>query len=132
MKDRIILHVDMDAFFASVEQAADPSLKGKPVMVCGGLESRTVVAAASYEARRYGVRSAMPLAIARMKCPNGVFIEGDPEKYIYTSLRLNDIFREFAPVVEEFSIDESFLEVTDVAERQGGAAEIGMQIKRRV
>ncbi|HUS58823.1 MAG TPA: DNA polymerase IV [Planctomycetota bacterium] len=132
MKNRIIMHVDMDAFFASVEQAADPSLKGKPVMVCGGLESRTVVAAASYEARKFGVRAAMPLAIARMKCPNGVFIEGDPEKYIYTSLRLNDIFREFSPIVEEYSIDESFLDVTDVAGRFGGPAEIAKKIKQRV
>jgi len=132
MKNRIIMHVDMDAFFASVEQAADPSLKGKPVMVCGGLESRTVVAAASYEARKFGVRAAMPLAIARMKCPNGVFIEGDPEKYIYTSLRLNDIFREFSPIVEEYSIDESFLDVTDVADRFGGPVEIAKKIKQRV
>jgi len=132
MKDRIIIHVDMDAFFASVEQAADPTLRGKPVLVCGGLDTRTVVAAASYEARKYGVHAAMPLAIARLKCPNGVFIEGDPEKYIYTSIRLNDLFREFTPIVEEFSIDESFLDVTDVADRYGGPMEMGRQIKQRV
>ena len=132
MKDRIIIHVDMDAFFASVEQAADPTLRGKPVLVCGGLDTRTVVAAASYEARKYGVHAAMPLAIARIKCPNGIFIEGDPEKYIYTSIRLNDLFREFTPIVEEFSIDESFLDVTDVADRYGGPIEMGRQIKERV
>ncbi|HUW33464.1 MAG TPA: DNA polymerase IV [Planctomycetota bacterium] len=132
MKDRIIIHVDMDAFFASVEQAADPSLRGKPVLVCGGLDTRTVVAAASYEARKYDVHAAMPLAVARLKCPNGVFIEGDPEKYIYTSIRLNDLFREFTPIVEEFSIDESFLDVTDVADRYGGPMEMGRQIKQRV
>jgi len=129
---RIIIHVDMDAFFASVEQAADPSLRGKPVLVCGGLDTRTVVAAASYEARKYGVHAAMPLAIARIKCPNGIFIEGDPEKYIYTSIRLNGLFREFTPIVEEFSIDESFLDVTDVADRYGGAMEMGRQIKQRI
>ena len=132
MQARIIIHVDMDAFFASVEQAADPSLRGKPVLVCGGLDTRTVVAAASYEARKYGVHAAMPLAIARIKCPNGIFIEGDPEKYIYTSIRLNGLFREFTPIVEEFSIDESFLDVTDVADRYGGAMEMGRQIKQRI
>ena len=132
MRERIILHIDMDAFFASVEEKADPSLEGKPVMVCGGLESRTVVAAASYEARRYGVRAGMPLAVARVKCPDGIFIEGDPEKYIYTSIRLNDLYREFTPVVEEFSIDESFLDVTDVAERYGGARELARRLKARV
>jgi len=131
-QDRIIIHIDMDAFFASIEQKTDPSLEGKPVMVCGGLESRTVVAAASYEAREYGVHAGMPLAVARVKCPGGIFIEGDPQKYIYTSIRLNDIYREFTPIVEEFSIDESFLDVTDVAERYGGAAELARQIKARV
>jgi len=132
MRERIILHIDMDAFFASVEEKADPSLEGKPVMVCGGLESRTVVAAASYEARRYGVRAGMPLSVARVKCPDGIFIEGDPEKYIYTSIRLNDLYREFTPAVEEFSIDESFLDVTDVAERYGGARELARRLKARV
>jgi len=131
-EERVILHVDMDAFFASVEQRADPSLAGKPVMVCGGLESRTVVAAASYEARKYGVHAGMPLAVARMKCPDGVFIEGDPHKYVYTSIRINEIFREFCPRVEEFSIDESFLDATDVAERYGGPVEMGRQIKQRI
>jgi len=131
-QDRIIIHVDMDAFFASVEQKTDPSLEGKPVMVCGGLESRTVVAAASYEAREYGIHAGMPLAVARVKCPNGIFIEGDPQKYIYTSIRLNDLYREFTPIVEEFSIDESFLDVTDVAERYGGTVEMAGQIKSKV
>lgn len=133
MKDeRVILHVDMDAFFASVEQRADPSLAGKPVMVCGGLESRTVVAAASYEAREYGVHAGMPLAVARVKCPDGIFIEGDPHKYVYTSIRINEIFREFCPRVEEFSIDESFLDATDIAERYGGPVEMARQIKQRI
>ena len=131
-RDRIILHADMDAFFAAVEQKADPSLQGKPVMVCGGLETRTVVAAASYEARKYGVHAGMPLAVARVKCPDGIFIEGDPQKYIYTSIRLNDLYREFTQIVEEFSIDESFLDITDVAQRYGGPVELARQLKAKV
>jgi len=131
-RERVIFHIDMDAFFASIEQKADPSLQGKPVMVCGGLQSRTVVAAASYEAREYGVHSAMPLSEARMRCPDGIFIEGDPQKYIYTSMRLNDLYREFTQVVEEFSIDESFLDVTDVVDRYDGPEAMARQIKARV
>ena len=132
MKDRTIIHIDMDAFFASVEQKVDPSLRGKPVMVCGGLNTRTVVAAASYEAREYGVHAGMSLAVARVKCPGGIFIEGDPQKYIYTSIRLNDVYREFTHLVEEFSIDESFLDVADVADRYGGVVELARQLKARV
>ena len=132
MKDRTIIHIDMDAFFASVEQKVDPSLRGKPVMVCGGLNTRTVVAAASYEAREYGVHAGMSLAVARVKCPGGIFIEGDPQKYIYTSIRLNDLYREFTHLVEEFSIDESFLDVADVADRYGGVVELARQLKARV
>lgn len=132
MKDRTIIHIDMDAFFASVEQKVDPSLQGQPVMVCGGLKSRTVVAAASYEAREYGVHAGMSLAVARVKCPDGIFIEGDPQKYIYTSIRLNDLYREFTHLVEEFSIDESFLDVADVADRYGGVVELARQLKAKV
>lgn len=131
-RERVIFHIDMDAFFASVEQKADPSLKGKPVMVCGGLQSRTVVAAASYEAREYGVHSAMPLSEARMRCPDGVFIEGDPQKYVYTSMRLNDLYGEFTEIVEEFSIDESFLDVTDVVDRYDSPVEMARRLKARV
>ena len=131
MAERIILHIDMDAFFASVEQRCDPNLAGKPVMVAGGLESRTVVAAATYEARKFGVRSGTPLTIARLKCPQGIFIEGDPQKYIYTSLRLLEICKEFTPLVEHYSIDESFLDITDTAERFGGPIELAKKLKQR-
>jgi len=79
-RERLILHIDMDAFFASVEQLCNPVLQGKAVMVCGGLDTRTVVAAATYEARKYGVHSGLSLAVARVKCPHGIFLEGDPEK----------------------------------------------------
>jgi len=130
--ERIILHVDMDAFFASVEELCDPSLAGKPVMVCGNRDTRTVVAAANYEARKYGVSAGLPLGMARVKCPRGVFIEGDPEKYVYASLRMNDVCREFSPVVERFSIDESFLDITGTARFFGGPIETGRALKRRI
>lgn len=131
MADRVILHIDMDAFFASVEQRCDPNLDGKAVMVAGGLEGRTVVAAATYEARRFGVRSGTPLTIARLRCPNGIFLEGDPEKYVFTSLRLLEICKEFTPIVEHYSIDESFLDITDTTERFGGPLELARTLKRR-
>jgi len=121
----------MDAFFASVEQRCDPNLVGKPVMVAGGLESRTVVAAATYEARKFGVRSGTPLTIARLRCPQGIFIEGDPRKYVYTSIRLLNICKEFTPVVEHYSIDESFLDITGTALRFGGPVELARKLKQR-
>ena len=130
--DRIIMHVDMDAFFASVEELCDPSLKGKPVMVCGNRDTRTVVAAANYEARKYGVKAGTPLGIAKVKCPRGVFIEGDPDKYVYASLRMNDVCREFSPVVERYSIDESFLDITGTARFFGGPLETGRKLKQRI
>ncbi len=130
--DRIILHVDMDAFFVSVEERADPDLAGKPVMVCGNRDTRTVVAAANYEARKYGISSGTPFGIAKVRCPHGIFIEGDPEKYVYASLRMNDVCREFSPVVERYSIDESFLDITDTAKFFGGPLETGRRLKQRI
>ena len=130
--ERIILHVDMDAFFVSVEERANPNLAGKPVMVCGDATTRTVVAAANYEARKYGISSGMPLGIAKVKCPHGIYIEGDPEKYVYASLRMNDVCREFSPVVERYSIDESFLDITGTAKFFGGPLETGRLLKQRI
>jgi DNA polymerase-4 len=130
--DRIILHVDMDAFFASVEELCDPRMRGKPVMVCGNRDTRTVVAAANYEARKYGISAGTPLGIAKMKCPHGIFVEGDPEKYVCASLRMNDVCREFSPVVERYSIDESFLDCTGTAHFFGGPVETGRQLKQRI
>jgi DNA polymerase-4 len=108
---RTILHVDMDAFFASVEVHCKPHLKGKPVIVCGNPKSRSVVSAASYEARKYGIKAGMPATRAGRLCPDGVFVEGDPEKYIYFSIKLLEIYKRFTPLVEPFSIDEAFLEL---------------------
>jgi DNA polymerase-4 len=114
MKERIILHVDMDAFFASVEQKERPWLEGKPVIVGGDPQKRRgVVSAASYPAREYGVRAGMPLILARKLCPHATFIIlTDMEKYSYISSQLVKIFYHFTPAVEPFSIDEAFLDIT--------------------
>jgi nucleotidyltransferase/DNA polymerase involved in DNA repair len=130
--ERMILHVDMDAFFASVEELSSPPLRGKPVMVCGDPNGRSVVAAASYPAREFGVSSGMPVTTARALCPNGIFIPGDPQKYIFTSLRVRKLCQEFTPVVEPFSIDEFFLDITDTAERYGGAFDLADKLKERI
>jgi len=130
--ERMILHVDMDAFFASVEELSAPPLRGKPVMVCGDPNGRSVVAAASYPAREFGVSSGMPVTTARGLCPNGIFIPGDPQKYIFTSLRVRKLCQEFTPIVEPFSIDEFFLDITDTAERYGGAFDLADKLKERI
>lgn len=108
---RIIFHVDMDAFFASVEQREHPEYRGQPLII-GGLMGRGVVSTCSYEARRYGVHSAMPMAIAQRRCPDGIFIEGNYPLYKKASAEVFAIFAEFAPVIEPLSIDEAFLDVT--------------------
>jgi len=130
--DRIILHIDMDAFFASVEQRCTPGLDDKPVMVCGNTQARSVVAAANYLAREYGVTAGTPITTARRLCPHGVFLTGDPEKYVYTCIRLNDICRTFSPRVESFSIDESFLDVTTTAHLFGGPIDTARALKARI
>ncbi len=105
----MILLVDMDAFFASVEQAHHPQLRGRPLIVCGDPSRRGVVTAASYEARPFGVRAGMPLAEARRLCPDAEYVEGNPEKYVALSLRLLDLYLTFTPDVEPFSVDEAFV-----------------------
>ncbi|MGH7726598.1 MAG: DNA polymerase IV [Candidatus Eiseniibacteriota bacterium] len=107
----MILHVDMDAFFAAVEQASDPRLRGRPVVVCGDPDRRGTVATASYEAREFGVEAGMPTSEARRRCPEGVFLEGQPEKYRSVSLYLLEIYKRITPAVEPFSIDEAFLDL---------------------
>ena len=111
---RVIFHLDMDAFFASVEQRDNPALRGKPVIVGGKPEKRGVVAAASYESRKFGVRSAMPSSTAARLCPNAVFVPPRMEAYKEESRRVMEIVRETGAVLEQMSIDEAYLELTEL------------------
>ncbi|PYV52232.1 MAG: DNA polymerase IV [Acidobacteria bacterium] len=109
---RTIFHVDMDAFFVSVEELFDPSLKGKPVIVGGQRHERGVVSAASYEARKFGVHSAMPLRTAAKLCPQAIFVDGHPDRYRECSERARRVLSSFSPQVEMVSIDEAYLDMT--------------------
>ena len=130
---RTILHVDMNAYFASVEQASNPLLRGKPIAVGGGAGGkRTVVAACSYEAKAKGVGNAMPAWEAVKICPELIMVAGDMTKYVYTSSEIMKLLRDYTPLVEVFSIDEAFMDVTDTKERFGGAVRIAKEIKRRI
>jgi DNA polymerase-4 len=109
--DRVILHIDMDAFFISVEQRDDPSLKGKPAAVCGSL-SRSVVTSATYEARPYGIRAGMSIQEAKRRCPQLILVEGDHSKYTETAARIFSVLKDYTPLVEVASIDEAYLDIT--------------------
>jgi len=111
MAERIVLLVDMNAFFAAIEQQCNPQLRGQPVLVCGNPTTRTIVVAASYEARPFGIKSGMPLGEALQRCPHAVLVEGDPSKYIDTARHLQEMLLQFSPQVESFSIDEAFVEL---------------------
>ncbi|MDR1102289.1 MAG: DNA polymerase IV [Tannerella sp.] len=128
---RKIIHIDMDAFYASVEQRDNEALRGKPVAV-GYSEARGVVAAASYEARRYGVRSAMPSLTARSKCPSLLFVAPRFDVYREISLRIRDIFYEYTHLVEPLSLDEAFLDVTENSRKNPSATLIAREIKQRI
>lgn len=127
---RWIMHVDMDAFYASVEILDNPDLKGLPVIV-GGRSVRGVVSTCSYEARKFGVHSAMPLFEARRLCPHGVYLPVRPHRYAEMSGKIMAIFRETSPLVEQLSIDEAFLDLTGM-ERLGGAETIAHQVQDRI
>ncbi|MGE5568089.1 MAG: DNA polymerase IV [Rhodospirillales bacterium] len=116
---KTIFHLDMDAFFVSVEELFDPSLKGKAVVVGGQAHERGVVSAASYEARKFGVHSAMPLRTAYQRCPHAIFIEGHPARYREYSEKVFEVLRSFSPVVEMASIDEAYLDMTGTERLHG-------------
>jgi DNA polymerase IV len=134
-KARTILHVDMDAFFASVEQLDNPLLKGKPVIVGAdpkGGNGRGVVSTCSYEAREYGIHSAMPISIAYQKCPHGVFISGNMKKYGDVSKQIYEIFYQITPDVQGVGIDEAFLDITGTERLFGKPLEVAKLIKKKI
>ncbi len=127
-KTRKIIHVDMDAFFAQIEQRDNPEYKNKPLIV-GGPLNRGVVSTASYEARKYGIHSGMPLSRAKRLCPRGLYIPVDMEKYLRESAKIRDIFYKFTPLVEIIGCDEGFLDVTGCERLFGSSLEIARKIK---
>ena len=129
--EKKIIHIDMDAFFAQVEQRDHPEYKNKPLIV-GGPLNRGVISAASYEARRYGLHSGMPLVRARRLCPDGIFVPVDMEKYLRESSKIRDIFFQFTPLVEVAGCDEGFLDVTGCERLFGDALEIAKKIKGKI
>ncbi len=129
---RTFIHADLDAFYASVEQLDNPELRGKPVVVGGPPESRGVVTTASYEARKFGVRSAMPMSRALRMCPHAIRISPRFERYGEISGQVMDVFRTITPLVEPMSMDEAYLDVTGLHAPYGGARSLGDYLKRTV
>jgi DNA polymerase-4 len=130
-RQRKIIHVDMDAFYASVEQRDNPELRGKPVAV-GGSRERGVVAAASYEARKFGVRSAMPSVTAKRQCPNLIFVKPRFEVYKAVSQQMREIFAEHTPIIEPLSLDEAYLDVTENLQRIPLARDVALAIRSKI
>ncbi len=130
-RQRKIIHVDMDAFYASVEQRDNPELRGKPVAV-GGSQERGVVAAASYEARKFGVRSAMPSVTAKRKCPDLIFVKPRFDVYKEASRQIRAIFVEYTPIVEPLSLDEAYLDVTENLKGTAPATQVAEEIRARI
>jgi DNA polymerase-4 len=132
MTQRTIMHIDLDAFFVSVEQALNPELRGKPVVVGGKPDRRGVVAAASYEARAFGLHSGMPLVTAVRLCPQAIFIEGNYHRYSEASRKFMAILADFSPFLEPVGIDEAYLDVTGFESLHGTIRQMALKIKKRV
>src|SRR5512136_2983642 len=131
MSDRTIMHIDMNAFFASVEQQSNPRLRGKPIAVIGSAK-RTVITTSSYEARAFGVKTGMTTWEARQKCPHLIFVTGDNRKYTWTSAQIVKLMMQFTPLVEVFSIDEAFLDVTGSMRLFGTPERIALLLKAQI
>lgn len=132
MLERTIFLVDMNNYFATCEQMSNPALRGKPIGVGGSNLERTVITAASYEAKHYGVKSGMSVIEAKSLCPNLIVVVGDPKKYVDTTMKFLRIFQDYTPDLEIFSIDEAFFDVTGTQARFGGSVEIAKTIKKRL
>lgn len=132
MAERRIIHIDMDYFFAQVEMRDNPELRGKPVIVGGKASNRGVVSTASYEARKYGVHSAMPMSQAHKLCPNGYYVTSRFEVYRETSRQIMDIFRSYTDKVEPMSLDEAYLDITDLVRNDLPASKIANFIRRDI
>src|SRR6202000_1301816 len=130
-RQRKIIHIDMDAFYASVEQRDNPDLRGKPVAV-GGARERGVVAAASYEARKFGVRSAMPSVTAKRQCPDLIFVKPRFDVYKEVSRHIRTIFAEHTPIIEPLSLDEAYLDVTENIQGIPLARDVALRIREKI
>lgn len=129
---RKIIHIDMDAFFASIEQKDNFNFRGKPLIVGGNPQSRGVVAACSYEARKFGIHSAMPCSKAAKLCPGAIFTPPRMDRYIEISSQIMEIFRQYTPFVEPLSLDEAFLDVTHIGEKHPSATLLAKQICEQI
>lgn len=132
MSQRKIIHIDMDAFYASVEQRDEPDWRGRPLVVGGQPNSRGVVAAASYEARRFGIHSAMPSSHALRLCPDAIFVRPRFEVYREVSQQIQQLFREYSELVEPLSLDEAYLDVSECEQHNGSATLIARELKARI
>ena len=127
--ERVVALIDMDAFFASIEQRDNPRLRGKPVLIAGTHAQKGIVSTCSYEARKFGIRSGMATIDARKRCPNGYYVSGNHAKYCYASSRIIEICYRFTPIVEPFSVDEMFLDISGSLQLFGSKKAIGDGIR---